>query len=292
MARDNEKRLQAADDAVTEGVSASEEQKAEEKKEIDLSFPTPSEFVDLPSGGKFYSKDSPLRGKKSVEIKFMTAAEEDILTNKSYIRKGVAIDRLLESVILDKSVKVDDMLIGDKNALLVATRINGYGPEYDTKVTCPVCIETNKFTFNLEEQQRTEGGITDELKEKGVEDVGDGIFKMKLPVSQFNVEIRLLAGADEKKLMHASEYRKKNKLKDAGTTDQFKLMLVSVEGYGDTNVISKFVSAMPAKDARFMRDVYRKLSPNVDMTQTFTCSNCDHEEEMEVPFSTDFFWFK
>ena len=111
-------------------------------------FKFPTEQIDLPSGGAIYGKDSPLANGK-LEIKYMTAREEDILTSQNLIQQGVVIDKLLESLIVDKSIKIDDMLIGDKNAILVAARISGYGPGYETSVTCPSCQTLTKHRFDL-----------------------------------------------------------------------------------------------------------------------------------------------
>ena len=121
-----------------------------------MSYVVPTELVELPSGGQFYPKNSTLHGVESVEIRHMTAKDEDILVNKSFISNGVVLDKLLESVIIDKSINVDDLLVGDKNALLVAARISGYGSDYETKVLCPACgsISENSFDSNQQTQKK------------------------------------------------------------------------------------------------------------------------------------------
>ena len=85
----------------------------------------PTETIDLPSGGKLYPQDSPLSSGK-IEIKYMTAKEEDILTSANLIKKGVVIDRLLDSIIVTEGVGIDDLILGDKNAIMVAARILAY----------------------------------------------------------------------------------------------------------------------------------------------------------------------
>ena len=88
----------------------------------------PTEVVDLPSKGKLYPPDSPLAS-GTIEMKYMTAKEEDILTNQNYIEKGIVIDKLLQALIVDKTIDYNELLVGDKNALLIAARILGYGKE-------------------------------------------------------------------------------------------------------------------------------------------------------------------
>lgn len=251
-----------------------------------LSFVVPTEFVDLPSKGKFYPPTHPLHNKSTIEMRYMTAKEEDILTSKSLLKKGVAIDRMLESVIVDKSVKVDDLLLGDKNALIVAARITGYGSDYETKVTCPSCGTSGPYSFDLSQLKGTEGGDSEHAKL-----TENGTFKLTLPVSKFVVEVRLLNGIDEKKISEMFNSNA-NKSLEKNVTEQFRMFLVSVQGNSNREIIEKFIEVMPAADSRFLRKEYSKLSPNVDLTQQVECPNCGVVSEMEVPFTTDFFWFK
>ena len=107
----------------------------------------PTEIIDLPSKGKVYPQGHPL-SKGTIEIKYMTAKEEDILASQNLIRKGVVLDKLFESVVVQEGVQTGDILIGDKNAILLATRILGYGAQYDVEVNDPFTGETqscNRF---------------------------------------------------------------------------------------------------------------------------------------------------
>ncbi len=104
-----------------------------------LSYVTPTEFVELPSRGKFYSTDHPLHNKEVIEMRYMTAKDEDILTSPALLKNGVAIDRLIENLIVDKNVTANSLLLGDKNAVILAARISGYGEQYEVNVTCPAC---------------------------------------------------------------------------------------------------------------------------------------------------------
>lgn len=256
-----------------------------------FSFVTPTEFVDLPSEGRFYPEGHPLHGSDSVEIRYMTAKDEDILTSQTLLKKGIAIDRLLQNIIIDKNIKVDDLLVGDKNALIVATRITGYGDDYEVNITCPTCATVSPHNVVLSELNKVT--ISDDLLQAfDVNQTEQGTFTVNLPKSKVDVEIKLLTGRDEKSLMEISERRKKHKLQEAMLTDQFKSFIVSVNGNSDKNAISSFVDNMPAYDSRHLRNLYANITPNVDMEQVFSCPECMNITEVNVPFTVQFFWPK
>jgi hypothetical protein len=253
-----------------------------------FSFVVPTEFVILPSEGKYYSEDHPLYNVSTIEVKHMTAKEEDILTSKSLLKKGLAIDRVLQNIIVDKRINPNTLLIGDKNAIIVATRIFAYGADYETRATCPACIETIEHSFDLNEvgfhHDEDYGEFTESISRKG------NNFIVLLPKTNVRVEIRLLNGEDEKFLAKAMEMKRKHKMPEATLTDQFRLFIVSVNGHTDKESIGKFAETMPASDSRFLRSAYDKIVPNIDMTQEFVCGNCGYEAAMEVPLNADFFW--
>jgi hypothetical protein len=256
-----------------------------------FSFVTPTEFVDLPSEGKFYLEDSSLYNVDSIEIRYMTAKDEDILTSKTLLKKGIAIDRLLQNIIVDKNIKVDDLLIGDKNALIVAARITGYGEDYEVSITCPVCSTSNEHNILLSELNTNT--ISDNLlKEFDVTRTEKCTFLVKLPKSGVNVQLRLLTGKDEKSLTEVEGRRKKHKLPEAALTDQFKTFIISVNGNEEKNIISSFVDSMPAYDSRYLRNLYSNLTPNIDMEQVISCPECANISEVNVPFTVQFFWPK
>lgn len=241
-----------------------------------FSFIVPTEVIDLPSKGKYYPEGHPLKNVDSIEIKHMTAKEEDILTSQSLIKKGVAITRLLQSIILDKSIKVDDLLIGDKNALLVASRIHGYGPEYNVNLTCPAC--STRF--------ETEIDLTD-IKEKtlnvpdNITITDNGTFVTMLPKSGYEVEFRLLTSADEAKL---------NKEAGKGSTALLKLIISSINGQTDRFFIDRALDALPIRDSSILKKAYTSVMPDIDMSCTVECPNCFEQSKMEVPLTAEFFW--
>jgi len=252
-----------------------------------LSFVIPTEFVDLPSMGKFYPEGHPLHAQDSIEIKQMTAKEEDILTSRSLLKKGVALDRVIESVIMNKSVNPSDLLIGDRNAIIVATRVSGYGNEYATNVTCPNCAHTQKYEFDLNESTIYHGENAQDLQ---ITDHGDGTFSTVLPRSNFDVRFRLLTGRDEKTLSQQAESGRKSRGLEKNITTQLKNMIVSINNEDNRQVIGQGIELLPSLDARHLRTAYKLAAPNIDLSQYFECEECGHEETMEVPLTADFFW--
>ncbi len=253
-----------------------------------LSFAVPTEMVELPSKGKFYPENHPLHNVEELEIRYMTAKDEDVLNSKSLLKKGIAIDRFLQGIIVDKKVKVDSLLIGDRNAIIVAARITGYGEEYSTRVTCPSCMTTNSHDFDLEEALEVQLG--DDAEGMETQKTANGTFVITLPRTSVETEVRLMNGNDEKALLKMSESKKKHKLPDSVFTDQFKRFIVSVNGNTDKDLIYKFVDLMPALDARYLRKAYAQVIPNVSLKHSFTCEACDYDQIIDIPFTADFFW--
>tara|TARA_A100001015_G_scaffold282965_1_gene347821 strand:+ start:7056 stop:7856 length:801 start_codon:yes stop_codon:yes gene_type:complete len=252
-----------------------------------LNFAIPTEIVDLPSKGKFYPQGSPLFQKESIEIRFMTAKDEDILTSPTLLKKGVAIDRLLQSVIVDENINAKDLLVGDRNALMYAVRITGYGANYQAEVVCPECGGDNDVTFNL--SKYTEGYV-ETVDTDDVTVNPDGTFSVDLPTTKINVQVKFLTGHDEQRLTKSSEMKLKNNLPDSQLTDLLKSIVVSANGVTDPGELGQFLEMMPASDSRFLRNLYVENSPNVKLTQEFTCQHCGSESEVEVPITTGFFW--
>ena len=277
--RDNEERFAPppSDDGATVNTQSS-----------GLEFSVPTEIVELPSKGRFYPPDHPLHGKDSIEIRFMTAKEEDILTSKALIKKGVAIDRMLQNLILDKGVKVEELLLGDKNAITIAARISGYGEDYEIVVTCPSCEEKQKHKFDLLNIENVKQEDIDSLP---VKNNGDGTFTTTLFKTNREVTFRLLTGKDETEIVRSMSDKKITR-EERNSTTQLKRVLVAVEGHTDRKLIENFVDSLPVIDAKILRNLLKKLTPDVDMRQEFECSSCGHEEEVEIPFTVEFFWPK
>tara|TARA_R100001082_G_C4364176_1_gene160970 strand:+ start:2778 stop:3638 length:861 start_codon:yes stop_codon:yes gene_type:complete len=257
-------------------------------KSATLSYVTPTEFVELPSGGKYYRENHPLHNKDVVEMKYMTAKDEDILASPALLRKGLAIDRLLENLIVDQNINVQDLLIGDKNALLISARISGYGNDYAVGVECPACGEGIQHEFDLSEIKINPGVSTED--DDRITTTDAGTFVVELPRTKYPVEFRLLTSGDENYLQKAADNLKKYKLPDAASTTLLKQIVIAVNGVMENSEISGFIDNMPAQDARFLRACVQIVTPNVDMSQEIECSSCGAVTEMEVPFTSEFFW--
>lgn len=256
-----------------------------------LSFAVPTEHVDLPSRGRYYPESHPLHNQETVEIKFMTAREEDILTSPSLVKKGLAIDRLLKSIIVEKNIDPDSLLVGDRNAILIASRVTGYGPDYPIKATCPSCTATTDWTVDLEGLDTIDGGI-ENAQGYDVTENENGTFDVILPKTNVTVTVKLMKGKDEKALGVKLQKRKKHKLHEANLTEQLNMMITSVNGSENMSDIRNFINVIPAFDSRYLRNTYANVVPNVEMKQHFECEECSYEGQLEVPLTAEFFWPK
>jgi|TARA_R110002012_G_scaffold63167_1_gene166247 hypothetical protein len=236
----------------------------------------PTEFVDLPSKGLLYPKDHTLSSGK-VEMKYMTAKEEDILTNQSYIKKGIVLDKLIEALIIDKSISIRDFFTGDKNAILIASRVLGYGSEYE------IMYAGEKHTVDLSKLENKE--IDDSIYNS------ENDFEFKLPHSETNITFQLLNGKIEKKIEDEVTGIKKIK-KDASpeATTRLKHIITSVEGDTSGKTIREFVDTyFLARDARALREYIVKIQPDVELK--WQIENDEGEFiEIDVPISLNFFF--
>jgi|18_taG_2_1085343.scaffolds.fasta_scaffold00783_4 hypothetical protein len=251
-----------------------------------LNFVVPTDFVELPSGGKFYPEEHPLHNQEHIEVRQMTAKDEDILTSRALLQKGIAIERLLQNLIINKNIDVNEILVGDKNAIMVAARVSAYGNTYETKVQCFYCNSVNDHAFDLNEAKPKTAEVAAASSTK------NGTFVIELPTSKAKAEVRFLNGKDEANLLASAEKKKQYNLLENPVTDQMKAFVVSVNGTSNPGETSSFIDNMPAKDSHYLRTTYMSLVPNIDLTQKVKCKNCFTETEMEVPFTTDFFWPK
>jgi len=253
---------------------------AEDKRQF------PTEVIDLPSKGALYSKDSPLAS-GTVELKYMTAREEDILTSQNLIRKGIVIDKLLESLVVDKAVNLDDILIGDKNSIMVAARVLGYGKDYDFQVDCPACGENNNDNIDLTSLKDKE--IDHSRFKSGVNE-----FSFKLPTTKRTITFKLLTQRDEREVDNELKALKKisaGSSIDAEVTTRLKKAVLSIDGDSDPISVNKFVdNEFLSRDSLAFRDHLKELTPDIDMDYLFTCELCGFDQEVTVPMTVQFFW--
>jgi len=236
-------------------------------------FKLPTEKVELPSKGLLYPKDSEL-AKGTVEIKYMTAKEEDILTNQSYIQNGTVLDKLLKSLIVSK-INFDDLLIGDKNAIMVAARILGYGSEYSFDYL------GEHHTVDLSQIENKP--LNEELFKSGTNE-----FTFTLPKSKNTLTFKLLTHKDEQEINRELEGLKKiNKDASPELSTRLKYVITSVEGKRDKKDIRDFVeNYLLAQDSRALREYIREMQPDVDLT--FFPS--DGSNRVNIPIGVSFFW--
>lgn len=252
-----------------------------------------SKPVDLPSDGYFYPEDHPL-SKGTIEIRHMTAADEDILTDETLIQKGEVIDRLLESVIVEEGIDLDDVLNGDIGGIMLATRILAYGPSYAYETECPVCGEQNQKTAKLTEIQSKDVPF-EEYDRNQTE------FEFTLPVTGKDVVFGLLTRGDIQNINSEIDRVKRNaKGRDGkrkagqqvstNMTTRLRYLLEEVDGSRDIKDIRKFVSQMPAKDSLSLRQEVERVNPDLNLDHEFVCDFCAHMEEMRIPLDETFFF--
>ena len=282
MTRNNSDRL---------GVDVPENQPKEEPSEVvdatteGLGYVVPTEIVDLPSEGRFYPEGHPLHGMEDIEIRFMTTKDQDILNNKALIKKGKALERTIQGLLVNKSIRLNDMLVGDKNAVIIKARISGIDENYNVNITCPRCGTPDEYEYNLNDIKANSGDPEAEVSPEGT-------FDIELPLSKAVVTVRLLTGHDEKFLQEQEMKKKKHKLPETPLTDQFKKLIVSVNGETGGEVIGKFAENMLNKDAIALSRRYNEVAPNIDLKQPFECKSCDHSDFVTVPLTPEFFWPK
>lgn len=243
----------------------------------------PVETIDLPSKGMFYPEGSPLRSGQ-IELKYMTAKEEDILTSTNLIQKGIVLDKLMDSLIVTKGVKSSDLLIGDLNAVMVAARILGYGKDYNADVQCPACGQSVEQKIDLTEL-KTENEPTADTKKE---------FTVVLPASKVEVTLKLMTRGDELDIeKEAKALKKANGDVESDATGRLRAMIAAVNGDTSKGKIWTFVENMLVRDARFLREEYRKHVPDVDFKIQIDC-DCSNESEkdktMRLPIGVNFFW--
>jgi len=237
----------------------------------DFKFPT--EMVDLPSKGIVYPKDHPLSSGK-IEIKYMTAREEDILSNQSYISKGIVLDKLLQSLIVTKDVKIDDLIVGDKNAVFIVARVLGYGKIYN------VNIKGQEHQIDLTELDNREfdtKGLTQGINE----------FSYTIESTGTMLTYKILNGKDEKAIeREIAGLKKINKESSADLTTRLKHIITSVDGKDEKKDIRDFVdNYLLARDSRAFREHIKNTQPDVNLEYVL-----ESGEEVAVPIGLNFFW--
>jgi hypothetical protein len=245
----------------------------------------PTEVLELPSKGLVYPKNHPLSS-GTIEIKYMTAKEEDILASQNLIKKGIVLDKLFESIIADSNINPNDIFIGDKNAILLATRVLGYGADYAVEVTDPFTLERQEVVIDLSKIQTKD--VDDTILNR------DNRYKYKLPHSDIEIEFKLLTHGDETQItkdIQAMERLNKGKDTSNDVTTRLRYMILSVNGNTDRGYINKWVmNEFLARDTKAFRKYVKDISPDMDLKFNFTSNITGESEALDIPFGVSFFY--
>lgn len=244
----------------------------------------PTEIIELPSRGKLYPSSSPLKSGK-VEMKYMTTKEEDILTSMNLIRQGVALDMFVKSLLVT-DVNFDELLLGDYDALIISSRILGYGPQYNFNVKCPMCGFSPKQGHTID--LRT---IKDKNIDFDIFEPNSAIFSITLPISKKEVRVKLFTRKDETSFKNELKGLEKLNLPVLPeNSTMLKHMIVSVDGDSSTQVIREFVDKMLGPDSLYLKQQIANTRVGLDTSFVYTCPSCNHETEMVIPIDASFFW--
>ena len=239
----------------------------------------PTEVIDLPSEGKVYPKESPLSSGQ-LELKYMTTREEDILMSENLIKKGIVIDKLLDSLIVTKGVKQGDLILGDKNAVLIASRILAYGPEYTVEVTNPNDVDEKvEHTFDLSKCPFKE-------LSKDV-DYSDNSFDFTTPVGKNELKFKLLTGADE--VLIEKDIKQSSKFGvSSDITTRLRYTVTEVDGDTKSSTITQFTQNLLARDSVALRSYIRDIAPDIDLTSEVEIGG--ETVSVAIPLTVEFFW--
>lgn len=244
----------------------------------------PVETVPLPSRGILYNPNSKLYNRENLQIKAMTAREEDILMSPSYAKEGTTILMLIKSCLIDKSINVEELTSGDRNALMMSIRITGYGTDYPVISTCEKCGNSEKVNIDL-------GNLA--IKRLSIEPIKSGTneFEYVLPISKKKVTFGFMNYEKEKNRDAKINFVKKQSGKnDKSVTTFLEEVILSVDGIKDKNKIYHFIQSMPALDSRKLRAYISENEPGIIMEHEYSCGKCEHDNKRNIQINSNFFW--
>jgi hypothetical protein len=239
-------------------------------------FSFPTEIVELPSKGLVYPESSPLSSGK-IEMKYMTAKEEDILTNQNYIRQGIVLEKLFKSLIVS-DINFDELIIGDKNAIMIAARILGYGKDYSFKIgNETVTVDLTECPLRYLDEDKVTKGVNS--------------FSYTFPTTEALITFKLLTGKDDRLIKAELDGLKKiDKNSSAELSTRLKYLITSVNGDSDKKTIREFVdNYLLAKDSRSFREFIKSFQPDIELKTKYMNEN-GVEEDIDIPITANFFW--
>ena len=251
----------------------------------EFGWEVPIEMIPIPTKGLVYNPDSTLYNTDALKIKAMTAREEDILASPAFHKEGTALTHLINSCLIDKSVNCEDMINGDRMALMIGIRVTGYGPDYHASAQCKSCNSNNEFVVDL---------TTLPIKRLQIQPVapGENKFEFKLPVTKKTVIFKYNTAREERERNLAVKSMQKvtGAQISNNITSFLENSIISVDGITDRLKIRHFVMNMPAYDSKSLRKFILDNEPGMDMTSRFECKNCGTLNEVIMPMTTEFFW--
>jgi hypothetical protein len=246
------------------------------------SYPFPTEVLSLPSKGLVYPEGNPL-AKGEITVKLMTAKEEDILTSQNLIRKGIVLDKLLESIIVDSSIKIDDLIIGDKNAILISSRVLACGPEYKVSITDPQEGEEVEVDVDMSQLKIKE---IDESKLNR-----ENEYDFILPKTKTPIKFKIMTHGDELAVNKDVEASEKISKQSNEIQARYRRLITEINGNREVGYISNFVSnQLLAADSKALRKYINEISPDVDLTFNYTSPFTGETEALKVPIGVNFFY--
>jgi hypothetical protein len=251
----------------------------------EFGWEVPIEAIPIPSKGVIYHPDSLLYNREVLKIKSMTAREEDILASPAFHREGTSLSHLIQSCLIEKGIDAEDMIMGDRTALMVGIRVTGYGPEYHVASNCQQCGTKNNFVVDLS---------TLPIKRLQIEPTSPGLnqFEFTLPVTKKKVVFKYNTAREERerKMASASLQRVTGASSTNSITSFLENSIISIEGVSDRAKIKHFVLNMPAFDSKALRKYIVDNEPGMDMSCKFVCKNCSSLNETTLPMTSEFFW--
>ncbi len=256
-------------------------------------FQTQVETVLLPSKGLTYPEDNQLSSGE-VDLYYPDTSHEEILMSQKLIKNNTVVDKFLKSVIAS-DINYNDLIPGDKSALMIAARILLYGKNYETEVKCRHCGETQPAIIDLTTFKDAE--IDYNLLNR------ENRYTFECPNRKEVITFKLLTTLDEAEVEKEIKFRKdfdKKSNREADTDYEYstrlKHMIVSVEynHNGNKGVISdpKELNAykMLSLDSKEFKKYLKLVNPTIDTSTSFVCKECGETNEIKMPMQASFFW--
>ena len=245
--------------------------------------------VPLPSSGLLYQPGHPLHDAQTAQVRNMSTQDEDILMNRTLVRKGTVITELIKACLINKDIEPNQLISGDRNALMIAIRIMGYGETYRPKIDCPKCNVSQIWPVDLTQLKLKELNLNKATQT----DQWCNEFQTTLPITKKKVYFKFLTGKEEEEILADMEARrKKGILAENVITTRLKHSVVAIDSNRSKDFIARICQKLPARDSLFLRKHIDSVEPGIEMKFDFSCVNneCEHTDYMVIPMTSEFFW--